>query len=434
MRVRLWLVTRISAVCVLGMIVLSACAPSPLSPPEIEPEAQPAPDLFRAYVAKAPAAEAGFLQTLNRLYVTDASVLASTLRSDALDARARSLSNPFRPDIAVTGNTIGDGNLRLQATQPLIEFGKRSAEIARLNAARGLAEQEAVAQRSALLATLFVALEDARHAKARIALHRRQIAEYKEAARAAEDLVGLNLASSTELRLAEVEAQRAQVDLTRAQQDLADARLSWSSLLGSTPIPNRVDARVLRRLAGIAALDTAQDIAEVNAPSIRKLQASRSVQTAEVELTMRQRYPTVSATAVLALDGNTDTSGVGLSLDVPLLKRDLTEELAEARAEIAAIDTELTVARRNVRSEIARAEARAASYQQLAAQEDESVTLLRMRIADITFQVNNGLVPYTDVIEARVDMFETELAALQSRAVARVAQFEILLLSGVLVP
>ena len=422
-------------------LTLTACAPAPITAPETgggSPEshavAVPSRDPLTALAENAPAAEAAFLRNLSRLYSQDPSLRAGQLRGQALGERAQSLANPFRPDFGITGSTIGEGNLTLRATQPLIDFGKRNAEIARLSAARGLTEQETAAARAALLAQALTAIEEARHARARITLHRRQITEYRDAERAAQDLVDLNLATATELRLAAVEGQRAQVDLSSAQADLTDAELSWSALMGAEPLPGNVDAGVLRRLTGVATTSAAQDAALGRGTGIRQLQASRLLQEAEVETVRLRLRPTISAEASLALDGTSDATGLGLTLDVPLYRRNLDDDLAEARAELPAIDAEITNARRDVQTAIARAASRAQSQRQLAVQQDKSVALLRARVEDVGFQVRNGLAPYTDVIEARVDMFEAELAALESRTAARTAEAEVLLLSGVLVP
>ena len=430
----------IGSLLVLGL-TLTACASAPLPAPEtgggtleVPAPVTPAADPLGALAAKAPAAEAAFLRDLSLLYAQDPRLRAGHLRGQAIEARAQSLANPFRPDFSIIGSTIGEGNLTLRATQPLIDFGKRNAEIARLSATRGLTEQETAAARSALLAQALSAIEEARHARARIALHRRQIAEYREAERAAQDLVDLNLASATELRLAAVEGQRAQVDLSSAEADLTDARLSWYALMGATPVPNAVDAGVLRRVAGVDTTTAAQEAALLHGAGIQKLRATRILQQAEVQSARLRRRPTISADAALALDGSSDATGIGLTLDVPLHRRDLDDDLAEARAQLPAIDAEIDSAGRDAKTAIARAASLAQSQRRLAAQQDKNVALLRMRIQDVGFQVQNGLAPYTDVIEARVDMFEAELAALESRAAARTAEAEILLLSGVLVP
>ena len=425
----------------LAVLILGACAQGSDSvtadvataTPLVE-DGRNAEAYLLGFADDAPQNEAAFLRAVTQLYSSDPSVVAWRTRGSALSDRARSMASPIRPNVGISGRTIGGGDLTLQITQPLLDFGRRSSEVARFSAASGLAEQNVAAARSEILAELFSTIEEARHARDLIELHTRQIAEYREAQRAAQNLVSLNLATAADLRLAEVERQGAEVARSRAQARLSDAELRWRRLMGAIPMPRHIDARALRRATGTGSLSLAQAVADERAIELRHLLATRQLQAAEIETIRLARRPTVSAAAAVALDGDDESTGLGLTLDFPLYRRGLQEDLAEAQREIPAIDAEIANVRRNVDTAIARAETRAQTALQLAAQQDESVTLLRGRIEDVEYRVQSGLALYTDVIEARVDMFDAELSALESRADARIAETEILLLSGVLVP
>lgn len=388
------------------------------------------------FATDAPTSTRVFLEALDALYRSDPSLQAAKLRGTALESRGLSQANPVRPEISLTGRTLGDDSLRLQISQPLIDFGKRRAEVARLAAEQGKTELALALARAALLANTFDAVETAHYAQERIALHRKQIADYAEGVLAARRLMDLNLATSAELRLAEVEKQRAEIGLARARQDLADAQLSWTHLFGERNIVSSLDPVLLRRAVGIATEKEAIRLGLVSSLALRSLAAENAVLDAQSDVIKSKRSPTIAAVAGIALAGDDkdDRFGVGLTLEVPIYRRDRQDEAAQNASDIAALAAEMVATRRELEIEIRRAGARAAAARDLAVLQSSSIGLLEERVSDVERQVQTGLVPYTKVIEARGDVFDATFNIIASRHEARLFEAEIILLTGILIP
>lgn len=425
--------------CLIGLC-LSACLDPTVAPRvnTVPPSDASAPQSEQSVLqfAQGTSAETQqFLRMLDGLYRQDPALLAGRVRSNALAVQSASRASPLRPELSLVGQTIGSDALSLQLRQPLFDFGRREAEVAQLQAQRQVSEQGVDEVRHALLSEALIAMEAARFAKQRIALHRRQIKDYGDARVAAQQLVYLNLAAASELRLAEVEQQKAQIDLDLAQQDLADAGLVWQGLFPNTDIPTTVEPGALRRASGIAQVESAVQVAATSNLTVRDLQAERQLLQTGRDLEDRNYLPSIGVVAgadLLNIDDN--PLSVGLTLDVPLLNRDRTDALTQLDAEVSANMAEIAVQKRDIAIVIQRAAQQSVSATALARSQRRSQALLQQRVEDVDQQVRNGLAKYTDVIEARVAVFEAELNALINDHEGRLAETEIILTTGVLVP
>lgn len=374
-----------------------------------------------------------FLETMFSVFETDPRLTASTLRADARSATAEAVGAFWRPELTASAQSYNNG-ITLQASQPLLDFGKRAARVAEIRAEQAQDELATARERERLLRDGLFAVLDYNDAMERIQLHQRQIRDFEEARVAAETLVNMNLVTAAEARLAEVERQKAEVALLGAQSDALIAQRSWEDIANGANLPAVFEPQSIRNDLGAGSATEASRIAGSENLRLRALDVSLGVLEAEVESLRRRRTPTISAAIEANLGSDTEDTNAGLSITYPILTRAPAEELAETRAEIAALVAEQEAVRRDLRVEIDRLSTLSASSRALAAGQRNSVVLLEQRAEDLSFMVETGIATYTDLIEVREDIFDTELEILGHLNSARRADADILLLTGLLVP
>ena len=374
-----------------------------------------------------------FLTAIDTTFTEDPRARASDLRAAGLNARARALSNPLQPTLSLEAETFNDG-VRLQASQPLIEFGRRSARIEELEAQGNLERVDLAATRSEILTEALSAVLEYESANQKIVLHRDRIAKFTELHDTATRLSELNLLTAADVNLTLVELQGAQIDLERANNDLTLAINTWQRLGTAQAIPRNIRPSYLRELTQVNTLLQAQARSHTRSLSVRSLIARRAQLSAELTTAQRQNRPTISAVVSSTLLQTDSDHNVGVALVYPLFRRETKDDAAEVRAQLVAIDAEIDATRETLDFEIGQHSTTASQLRGLISSKRSSLSLLRQRVEDLEFQVEKGLASYVDLIEAQVDVFEAELSILEYENQALQSDMAILLMTGALIP
>lgn len=392
------------------------------------PVVVPAAPAFATLVSKGAGSPSlqKFLEGVAFAFDNDPSARAASLRVRNSREAARDEAGFFRPTLSGQASTL-DGGINIVATQPLVDFGKRAARVAEIEAEAVRDEVRLAQDRETLLNTALFAVIDADHARALIDLHRARIRDFTAARDSARRLADLNVLTEAEVRLAGVELQESEVDLAEARAMLAEAERAWQRVAGGRPLPSGLDPVVLQRIAG-AGTGFAGNV------DLRAIAAREAELDAQATSLSRRGLPTIDAVAQQDIRGGREGFKAGLELSFDLNPRDA----ASTRDAILRDKEALWLDREALLDELAfnrsNLAQRAADARNLMRIRQESLSLLRGRVEDLESQLENGLGRYTDVIQARSDLYDTRLEIEQNRHEARTNEARILLLSGVLIP
>lgn len=390
-------------------------------------------EINRALARVSDPASKTFLAVIATAYSYDPSVVAAAIRASAKSTAADTASQKIRPELFVSGATFSDG-LTVTASQPLFDFGKRTAAVGEFKAEQEIEVVRQAQARERLLADALRAVLNSDFAIARARLHRRQISDFIKARDAAQRLADINLLTAADVRLADVERQSAEIDLAVAQADEVAAKVLWTSVSGQAAIPNGLQPLALRKAFNVGTLAQAQQASYIRSLRLRSIGAQRAQLEAQSESLRRRNSPTISAALEALVGGRNNDLNAGLTISYPILRREPNDRLAERNSELSAAAVDAEAVKRELQFEIQGASLDASSARQLARSQRKSLALLTERVRDLEFQLETGLATYIDLIQARERVFETELEILAHEDDARRADADILVLSGSLIP
>lgn len=423
------------------MFLTSACMPTPASQtvasPVLRTDSQTvaAAESFSLHQAKtAQGRESGtqFLAALEPvLDAENPQLLGTALRSDAILAERDVASRRFKPSVALSGSSFSDG-AALTISQPIFEFGKRSARLNRLksqeiqqNLALADARQNLASQ--ALSATLSQDL-----AVKWIALTQTRIADFRKAKSNAQRMLDLQLITQSDVQLVEVKLNEAMSDLTQAQNDLGSAQRSWSRITGQAPFPDAPLFPDLLNRFGADTAEKAHTLAMERNLDLRLLEAEADVQKSEVAVARTERAPTLSLQNVTSIQSDNDMdSRIGLGLEIDLFSPDRQAVIARSEGLSRALTADLANLKEDLSFEIERLLFEAQAADRLAQDKSRSVNALKDRVQALEGQIDQGLATFTDLIDARSDLFEVQYEALELQNQAQLRQADVLLKTGV---
>lgn len=373
-----------------------------------------------------------FLQAMSTTFSNDPSLRAAGIRAAGFSKRAEDLRSPLRPEILADASTFEDG-ITVTANQPLYDFGKREARLEQVRADRlseinSLADQKEILLRAGLYAVL-----DVQFGSEAIAVRNRQISDLRTALDAADNLERLGLITAADKRFAEVELQRAQVELEETKNASAQAQRVWANVAGPAPLPGAVDLSSLRRAAGIRDVEEATAVSVSRHLDMRGLDVARMRLNAEALVLERQRLPTINATVEAVSGGPNQGVQGGLTMAVPIYQRDAQADLVQIQSRVLANDAAKVAIQRELRFELQQHFAKISSLEELITSQSGSLRLLKMRVEDLSKQLEVGLATYDDYLSAQIDANDTELAILSNQNEIRRSHASIILLSGVLI-
>ena len=421
---------------VLVMLLASACAPTTPVFETAQASAtatdEPQSTSFDAALRmKGRAAGAQFLAAITPIMNEDSPrLLGTALRGDAISAERTVASRTLRPSLTLGGSTVSEA-MSLTVSQPLFEFGKRGARLERLKSLEDQQRLQLADARQSLAEQALTAAIAQDLAKKWIAVTQRRIADFRKAKANALRMADLQLIMESDVQLVEVKLNEATSDLARAQNDLLSAQRSWARLAGTAPFPDAPLFPDLLNRFGTGTAKSAHMIAAQNNLDLRLLQAEIAVQHSEVSVVKTGRRPTLSVQNITKLDSGNDLSNnVGLGLEVDLFSPDRDASIARAEGMSNALAADLVNMREDLTFEIERLLSEAAAADRLATEKTRSLQALEARVTALERQLEQGLATFTDLIDARSDLFEVQYEALTLQNDAQLRQADVLVKTG----
>ena len=426
---------------ILLMLLTSACMPSAASqevvPPVFQTDSEslaaaPRSSLHQARIGQGRTSGAQFLAAIEPILDADSPrLLGTALRSDAISAELNIASRRLKPSVALSGSSFSDG-AALTISQPIFEFGKRSARLNRLKSQEIQQDLELADARQNLASQALSAALSHDLAVKWIALTQSRIADFRKAKTNAQRMLDLQLITQSDVQLVEVKLNEAMSDLTQAQNDLGSAQRSWARLAGQAPFPDApLFPDLLNRFeAGNA--EAAHRVAMDRNLDLRLLEAETAVQESEVAVVRTERAPTLSVQNVTSMKSDSSmNSRIGLGLEIDLFSPDRQAVIARSEGLSQALSADLANLKEDLSFEIERLLFEAQAADRLAQEKTRSVTALKDRVRALEGQIDQGLATFTDLIDARSDLFEVQYDSLELQNQAQLRQADVLLKTGV---
>lgn len=291
---------------------------------------------------------------------------------DAGKVRAGLLPNPTLDIEAGTGALTGSKNensLALGLSQEFFLAGKRGKRLA-------VAEREVeiyrwhLADRERLLADeVKTAFYDALLAKERLALTDRSIALNRQLFDVTNERLAAGDIPELEMNLVKVELARSEGARIEVAKVMLQNQARLSALMGLPPDSQpAIEGKLEADVPGAKSLANLKQLAQVNRPDLKALEAEKVRGDADVILADAERIPNLTAGLVFRRDATSmeiggvegkDTAytiGVRLSIPIPVFDRNQAG-IQEARAKKNGSDARLTAAARIVEREIETAHA-----------------------------------------------------------------------------
>ncbi len=375
-----------------------------------------------------------FLIALTESFEHGRTITPALMNIEAKSGRLSDQQGFLQPTFSAAAKSYGNG-LTIQGEQPLFEFGKRAARIANERAELDDAYLQLAHTRNQLLSEMLDATLKAKHANARIALLDQKIRDLTDTHKTAKELAVLGVLSDVDVRAAEVELRTAQVALLEARSNIQQARNLWDAKsVVAVDMPLELDVNELRRATDTGSIADAIDTAQTQSLEIRSLQASIVALEADALTLQRSNRPTISASLQTTVGGEVDDSDAGFSLSYPVFARAARDDLKEVRSVIASHGAELISERREIETQMQRLDTIEGHASNLAGQQRETLSLLRARANDLAQQVETGLATFSELIDAKIRIYDMQFAILGHQNQANEASADILILSGALLP
>ncbi len=329
---------------------------------------------------------------------------------------------------------LGEGvstSLGLTTQMTLFDFGrsKFAIDIARETV---LATREALVgvEQQVLLAAI-QAYFDMKSASENVALSQNSVRVIGEALKAAQDRFDVGEVTRTDVSQAEARQAAARAQLVAATGSMAVARESYKAATGHYPGPLAGAPRppVLPK-----SLDEAQGIAQRNHPAIRQAQRLATVGELRISAAVAERNPSLGLQGQVAVDDTgKDTSALGLQVSGPIYaggklaagQRKAIAGRDAARAALLQTSVNVSQAVGNAWANIAVARAQITAV-------DQQITAARAAYNGVKEEATLGARTTLDVLDAEQALLDAESSRVAAVNTLQVANYSLLAAMGLL--
>jgi outer membrane protein TolC len=374
-----------------------------------------------------------FLAGMTYSYRDAPSVRAAILRVLNKEIDADDEARLFRPSLTAQAATYDDG-IALIVEQPLFDFGQRAARVAKIEAEADSERFGLSRDRDALLRLGLFAILDADHARHLSRIHQNQIADFTQARNRAQRLSNINVLTQADVRLASVEVIQSEAHLATARINGTRAERVWHQIADNMEMPRNLDIGDLTSAADIETPEKALAVAFERNLDLRSIHVQDANLNAQANTLASANLPTINVSAQSEIGSNSVATQAGLTISIALLAPDARSRLKSVQRSRENLQLSTATLHYNLEYQLQDLALQVSDTRALVEIQDQSVSLLRTRVADLEGQLESGLSSYPEVIQARSDMYEVALDVQQNRYQISVFMAEILLLSGALVP
>lgn len=329
---------------------------------------------------------------------------------------------------------LGEGvstSLGLTTQMTLFDFGrsKFAIDIARETV---LATREALVgvEQQVLLAAV-QAYFDVKSANENVALNQNSVRVIGEALKAAQDRFDVGEVTRTDVSQAEARQAAARAQLVAANGSLAVAREAYKAATGHYPGPlaGAPRAPVLPK-----SLDEAQGVAQRNHPGIRQAQRQATVGELQINAAIAERNPSLGLQGQVAVDDNgKDTSALGLQVSGPIYtggklasgQRKAIAGRDAARAALLQTSVNVSQSVGNAWASIAVARAQITAV-------DQQITAARAAYNGVKEEATLGARTTLDVLDAEQSLLDAEASRISAVNNLQVAHYSLLAAMGLL--
>lgn len=321
----------------------------------------------------------------------------------------------------------------IEVKQDLFTWGRNKANVTKSEAQINIAQHELTATQHEIALETISAFLGTQAATETVAAYNKHVATLRQLLKSSQSKFNLSLISSTELALVTSRHQQGLAQLSMAQAELATKRDDLSRL--THLVFTSIGSSKARHLELPITVDDAIGAAFSNSPLYLKAAQEMAVAKANLDATSAERYPVLSATGrwVKGRIGDLPTGDkeVGLSMSMPLYDGGMTSskirrakhDLNRARHSKESMERRTEQDTRSAFITLNSSRFVSKSWTSALSAEEKSLRGIEKEV-----EANLEGLPY--LLEAKDKMMMVRIQAIQTKARAQLAEFELLSSTG----